>query len=215
MATITMSETSKKDLSSIRMDTIQTLLDGYSSLSVSQLLEPLSDNFRHHVLPSSLGMPERDKKDFAFCAAGIFAVFDEFAMVPEAVYEDTSAGVVVIHARMEGTLKSNRRSSMVRGQRAQSFGTKGKEKKADGEEWRNECVMVVRLSRDGRRVEEIQEFVDSARAVEMRKLHAPKDFVSGGPADGGISAVKVVGNVMLFSCLAAGTFYGVRRFLNN
>lgn len=142
------------DLSATRLRTIHALLEGYSSLSVPQLVEHLAPDFSHFVLPSRLGMSARDRESFSLHAAGIFAVFDEFRMVPETMYEDEKKGVVVIHARMEGRLKNHLR----------------------GGEWRNECVMIVRLSKDGRQVERIQEFVDSAKAVEMREKHAPEHF---------------------------------------
>ncbi|KAK0617635.1 hypothetical protein B0T14DRAFT_393656, partial [Immersiella caudata] len=135
--------------SSIRSSTIRALLAGYSSLSVPQILHPLSKSFTHQVLPSSLGMPVRNRDSFAVHAKGIFSVFDTFRMVPESMYEDTERNVVVIHARMEGILANNRGW------------------------WESECVMFVRLSEDGRKVEGIWEFVDSLKAVEMRRKFAP------------------------------------------
>ena len=187
------------------MNTIQSLLDGYSSLSVPVLLHPLSDDFTHRVLPRSLGMPIRDKEAFSHHAEGIFAIFSKFRMIPEEIYEDEAQGVVIIHAGMEGIVKSRSR----RGQ---------------GEEWRNECVMIIRLSADGSQVVEIQEFVDSAKALEMKRKHAPRGFGvrgmglmgSGGEGgEGGSGALWWIGNTMLFSCVAAGTFYGVRRLLHD
>jgi len=71
---------------------------------------------------------------------------------PERIYEDSSQGVVVIHARMEGTLRSTK------------------------QKWENECVLLVKLSADGKQVQEIKEFVDSLKAMEMRARHAPQEF---------------------------------------
>lgn len=68
-------------------------------------------------------------------------------MRPKAMFEDRGQNVVVVHARMEGKLK------------------------ASNEEWLNECVMMVSLSEDGAQVVKVEEFVDSAKAVEMRKKH--------------------------------------------
>jgi len=195
-------------LSETRMNTIQSLLDGYSSLSVPVLLRPLSDDFTHRVLPRSLGMPVRDKEAFSHHAEGIFAIFSffsKFRMIPEEIYEDEAQGMVIIHAGMEGIVKSRSR----RGQ---------------GEEWRNECVMIIRLSADGSQVVEIQEFVDSAKALEMKRKHAPRGFgisgmeslYSGGEErEGRSNALRWVGNTMLFTCVAAGTFWGVRRLLHD
>lgn len=76
-------------------------------------------------------------------------------MVPETIYEDEAQGVVIIHARMEGLLKSG-----------------------GGRE--NECVLLVRLSGDGKEVVEIREFVDSVKAVEMRVRYAPRELAGDG-----------------------------------
>lgn len=146
---------SRADASSIRLqrlDTIQALLDGYSSLHVSTLLMPLSVDFTHHVLPASLGMPVRDRESFSQHAQAIFAIFSSFRMIPDAIYDDDALGAVVVHARMEGIT------------------THG------GQRWTNECVMMVRLSSDGREVVGIQEFVDSAKALEMKARFAPSNF---------------------------------------
>ncbi|KAK0640649.1 hypothetical protein B0T16DRAFT_290554, partial [Cercophora newfieldiana] len=132
-----------------RLATVQTLLAGYSSLSVPQLMHPLSKTFTHQVLPTSLGMPIRNRDSFAIHAKGIFSIFDTFRMAPEGMYEDKERDVVVIHARMEGLLSHNRGW------------------------WASECVMFVRLSDDGKKVEGIWEFVDSQKAVEMRRRFAP------------------------------------------
>ena len=137
---------------STRLNTVRALLDGYESLSVSRLLEPLADNFHHQVLPESLGMKRRDKKDFEQHAKGIFAIFDNFRMIPQSITEDTERGIVVVHARMRGTIK------------------------VIHDEWRNECILMIQLSEDGTKIVEIQEFVDSMKAVEMRQALAPSHF---------------------------------------
>ena len=36
-------------------------------------------------------------------------------------------------------------------------------------EWWTECVLFVKISADGKRVVEVREFVDSAKAEELRK----------------------------------------------
>ncbi|KAI1423561.1 hypothetical protein F5Y12DRAFT_716186 [Xylaria sp. FL1777] len=139
-----------------RMQTIDTLLDGYSSLSVAKLLEPLAPDFHHQTLPESLGMPIRDRDAFAKHAEGVFGLFQEFKMIRKTVVDDAAAGIVVIDAQMLGTLT----------------GGKG--------EWNNECVMMVRLTEDGSKVLDIREFVDSTKAIEMARRHAPEEF--GGKA---------------------------------
>ncbi|KAK5657898.1 hypothetical protein OQA88_2447 [Cercophora sp. LCS_1] len=148
---------SRADTESIRLqrvETIHALLGGYSSLSVPQLLKPLSLDFTHHVLPASLGMPVRDRESFSQHAQTIFSIFSAFKMIPDAIYDDDAQGVVVIHSRMEGITKQG------------------------SQRWTNECVMMVRLSQDGREVVSIQEFVDSAKAIEMKAKFAPRNFTS-------------------------------------
>ncbi|KAM7208416.1 hypothetical protein V8F20_001394, partial [Naviculisporaceae sp. PSN 640] len=132
--------------------TVQTLLEGYASLNVQTLLASLSKSFTHRVLPASLGMPPRNIEAFSQHAAGIFSVFEQFAMVPEEMHTDLANRTVTIQARMEGILKGP---------------------KID---WKNECVMIVKLSKDCTEVTEIIEFVDSHKALEMRARHAPKHF---------------------------------------
>lgn len=135
---------------STRMKTTQALLDGYSSLDVEQLTASLSRDFTHQVLPESLAMPVRNAKQFAVHATEIFSVFGEFRMHPKAIFEDQGRNAVVVHARMEGVLK------------------------VSNEEWLNECVMIISFSEDGTEVIKVTEFVDSVKAVEMRKKHAPR-----------------------------------------
>jgi len=179
--------TNSSSFSSPRLATARALLQGYSSLSVPQLLRNLSPTFTHQVLPSSLGMPLRNRESFAIHAKGIFAVFDTFRIVPESMYEDPERDVVVVHARMEGVLSHERGW------------------------WGSECVMFVRISEDGKKVEGIREFVDSLKAVEMRKKFAPRGFGMGGE---GVMGLGVgMGGVVLFVGLAAGTYFGVRRML--
>lgn len=135
-----------------RMQTIDALLEGYGSLSIPKLLEYLAPEFHHQTLPESLGMPVRDKSSFAEHAEGIFSVFEKFQMIPKTIIDDAAAGVVAVDARMLGTLK----------------GGKG--------EWTNECVMMIRLTEDCLKVLDIREFVDSAKALEMARRHAPEAF---------------------------------------
>ncbi|KAI1773609.1 hypothetical protein F4818DRAFT_95597 [Hypoxylon cercidicola] len=135
-----------------RYNTVNVLLEGYGSLSISQLLHPLSPDFRHQVLPESLGMEPRNRESFSQHAAGIFSIFDQFRMVPKSIVDGGSGGMMVVHALMQGILKGG------------------------AGEWKNECVMMIQLSSDGTQVVRVTEFVDSAKALEMARKHAPDDF---------------------------------------
>ncbi|KAI0378649.1 hypothetical protein F5Y04DRAFT_290817 [Hypomontagnella monticulosa] len=145
-----------------RRKTVEALLDGYGSLSVPQLLMTMSTEFHHQVLPESLGMAARNREAFAQHAAGIFSIFDEFRMVPKSIIDDGPGNMAVVHARMQGVLKGG------------------------AGEWINECVMMIQLSTDGTQVLKVTEFVDSAKALEMARKHAPDDFgVNYRGMDGG------------------------------
>ncbi|KAI2613223.1 uncharacterized protein GGS25DRAFT_155126 [Hypoxylon fragiforme] len=135
-----------------RRKTVAALLDGYGSLSVPQLLMTTSPDFHHHVIPESLGMKPRNREAFAQHAAGIFSVFDEFRMLPKSIVDDGPGSMVAVHARMQGMLKNG------------------------AGEWINECVLLIQLSPDGTQVLRVTEFVDSAKALQMAREHAPESF---------------------------------------
>ncbi|KAI0143718.1 hypothetical protein GGR57DRAFT_518200 [Xylariaceae sp. FL1272] len=132
-----------------RMGTIRQLLDGFGSLSVNSLLKPLAPELQYQTLPESLGFPVHNFESFKHHAEGIYGIFDEFKMVPRLIADDAVAGIVTIHAQMIGILRDSKR------------------------QWRNECIMLVKLTEDGQKVSEIKEFVDSAKAMEMARNHAP------------------------------------------
>lgn len=129
---------------STRLDTAYSVLDSYSTLSVEALLAPLSDDFTHQVLPESLGMPLREKDAFAAHAGGITSVFSKFSMVPQTVFEDPNKNSVIVYAKMIGEL-------------------------VDLGPWENECIIMMKMSEDGRNVVESKEFVDSAKARLLKE----------------------------------------------
>jgi ketosteroid isomerase-like protein len=134
-----------------RLNAIYAFFDSYSALSPDALLEYLAPDFTHQVLPSSLQMPLRDREAFAAHAKGITSIFKSFAMVPQTVYEDSARNVVIAHCKMIGELHV--------------LGS-----------WENECVIWVQMSKDGTKVVEMREFVDSAKARLLKeKLTARMD----------------------------------------
>lgn len=170
-----------------RLQTITALLRGYSSLSVPTLLTRLTPDFTHRVLPSSLHIPPHDLDAFAAHARSMFSLFREFEMVPVEVFEDAEESAVVILAKMEGVLQ---------------YG---------GERWENECVLVVRLTADGEGVREVVEFVDSAKAGEMRGRFGPEGFGAG--ERGVFGSLGMVGRLVVLLGVAGGTMLGARRWL--
>ncbi|KAK1767211.1 hypothetical protein QBC33DRAFT_559336 [Phialemonium atrogriseum] len=147
---------------STRLDTVNQLLTGYSSLSVTQLTSTLSPTFQYRVLPTSLGMPPLDRASFARHAASVFAAFDEFRLVPDqdSLLEDAERSSVAVYARMEGVLRGGGGGTTTT-------------------PWASECVMLIRLSVDGTEVVGVDEFVDSAKAREMQLGNAPGEFGIG------------------------------------
>lgn len=171
-----------------RLLTISALLRGYSSLSVPTLLSRLTPDFSHRVLPSSLHIPPHDLDAFAAHARSMFSLFRSFEMIPVEVFEDAGEDTVVVLATMVGVMKEG------------------------GERWVNECVLVVRLTADGGRVREVVEFVDSAKAGEMRGRFRPEGFGRGeeGGRPGGVFGSL---GVALILGVAGGVMLGVRRWL--
>jgi hypothetical protein len=127
-----------------RMNTIRSFFDSYSELSPQALLEHIAPVFTHQVLPSSLSMPARNREAFATHAKGITSIFKTFAMVPQVVYDDCVRNVVIAHCKMIGELHE--------------LG-----------HWENECVMWLQMSRDGMKIVEMKEFVDSAKARILKE----------------------------------------------
>jgi hypothetical protein len=124
---------------STRMKTAQAVLYGYSTLKPSDMLAPLSPTFTHKVLPTSLSMPARDLEAFKIHVGRIGSIFSTFKMEPQRIFEDPENNSVVLYCKMIGELTQ--------------LGP-----------WENECFMTMKMSEDGEKVEEITEFVDSAKA---------------------------------------------------
>ncbi|KAI1809555.1 hypothetical protein GGS20DRAFT_281290 [Poronia punctata] len=173
-----------------RKKTINALLRAYSSLSVSTLLGLLAPGFRHQTLPSSLGMPIRDREAFGRHAEAVFAVFEKFDMEPKTIVDNGK--IVAIHAHMLGTFRNKRNKKV---------GAKGGKKRVDFSQWKNECVMLVTLTED-LQVLDIKEFVDSAKAREMAGTHAPEAF--GQPF-----FLKVTAPRWLFGMVARNSRYSL------
>lgn len=135
---------------STRLQTVHALLAAYSELTPSALTARLDPSFTHTVLPSSLGMPTRDLKAFTAHAGQVMQMFSRFEMVLRSVVEDVRRNEVVVCAEMIGTL---------------AFG-----ELSEGDRvYRNECVLFCEMSRDGTKVTGMREFVDSAKAMELRR----------------------------------------------
>ncbi|KAF2637526.1 hypothetical protein P280DRAFT_472233 [Massarina eburnea CBS 473.64] len=148
--------------SSPHLKTFRKYLRAYSTLRPAALTTTATSHFTHAVLPLSLSIPARSLENFQQHANIIFSLFSSFQMIPvtsegnDGVHFSKETNTVVAHCRMGG--KVNGESE------------KGKLLiEAGYEEWWTENVLVVRMSKDGKRVEEVREFVDSAKAAELQK----------------------------------------------
>jgi hypothetical protein len=133
-------------------------LDTYKQLSADALISPLAPNFTNQGLPSSLGMPQRTKAEYAKHASMVTSIFTSFAMlpIPGQVFEDSKQNVVVAHCKMVGELTNG-------------LGP-----------WENECIMTLRFDEQGRIIEH-REFVDSAKAATLRSKLMGAGKGPGGP----------------------------------
>ncbi|PVH92857.1 hypothetical protein DM02DRAFT_604743 [Periconia macrospinosa] len=151
-----------KSASTPHLKTFRKYLKAYSSLRPASLSANATNDFTHAVLPLSLKIPERDLEDFQQHAHIIFSLFASFQMIPvktpddDGVHFSKETNTVIAHCKMGGKVNSENE--------------KGKLLIDAGyDEWWTENVLVVRLSEDGTRVEEVKEFVDSAKAAELQQ----------------------------------------------
>jgi hypothetical protein len=92
----------------------------------------------------------------------VFSLFHDFRMVPQEdgkrndFYFSKATNTVIAHCKMGGKVNPN--SEM--GARLVESGI------AD---WWTECILFVQMTEDGKRIIEVREFVDSARAEELQK----------------------------------------------
>jgi hypothetical protein len=150
---------SRPQSSTQHVRTFEAFIKSYSTLRPQALTTHASRDFTHSGLPTSLNMPTRTLRPFQTHAALVFSLFSDFQMLPlpngagDAVHFCKETNTVVAHCRMGGRVD-------VESEMGAKLGL---------EEWWTEGVLFVRMSEDGKRVEEVREFVHSARAEEMVK----------------------------------------------
>lgn len=144
------------------MRTFRKLLKAYSSLRPQALVANATPSFEHSVLPSNLGIPTRKLSSFKDHAGNVFALFENFRMIPvsrnghEDLHFCRDTNTVIAHCKMGGDVdkKSDNGAKLV----AQGF-----------TEWWLECVLFVEMDVGGKRVVGIREFVDAAKSAELKK----------------------------------------------
>jgi len=146
----------------LHVRTFRNYIKAYSTKRPQALAANASVDFTHVVLPSALQIPTRTLDPFKMHAGMIFSLFEKFDMLPQSqgpqgnVHYCKETNTVIAHCRMGGKIN------------AQS--EKGKLLIEQGlNEWWTECVLFVRMDDEGRKVVEVREFVNSAKAEELKK----------------------------------------------
>jgi hypothetical protein len=151
----------KKQEATPHVKTFHKYLAAYSTLRPAALGTNASSTFTHSILPLASKLPSRPLSTFQQHAVMIFSLFENFAMIPQsdcegqAVNFSPETNTVVAHCKMGGKVNSESEKG-------------GQLVEAGIEEWWTECVLFVRMSGDGLRIEEVREFVDSKKAEELQ-----------------------------------------------
>jgi hypothetical protein len=148
------------------IETFNRFIESYSTLRPQALTTNATRDFTHTSLPADLHLPTRSIESFREHSQTVFEIFSDFQVVPEddghggkAVHFSRDTDTVVAHCRMGGKVDADHEL--------------GAELAEGGiTEWWTECVLFVKLSKDGKRVESVREFMHSKKAEELQiRLH--------------------------------------------
>ena len=152
----------KKQDSTEHVKTFNKLIKGYSTLRPEALVATATRDFAHTILPASLNIPARQVAAFRDHAEIFFSISESFEMTPQpnregkSVHQSLETSTVTAHCKMGGKVSTE-----------SDFGRK---LIASGlNEWWTECVLSVQMSRNGKRIIEVREFVHSAKAEELQQ----------------------------------------------
>lgn len=150
---------SQPHLPAEHVKTFNKFVQSYSTLRPQALTAKASRDFTHTVLPSSLSIQSRTLQLFQQHAATVFSIFLDFHMIPQAngngdaVHFSRETNTVIAHCKMGGKVD-------VESEMGAKLGLS---------EWWTECVLFVTMSEDGKRIVEVREFVNSAKADELQR----------------------------------------------
>ncbi|EMD63130.1 hypothetical protein COCSADRAFT_182405 [Bipolaris sorokiniana ND90Pr] len=144
------------------MQTFNAFIRSYSTLSPHALTTHATRDFTHSSLPSDWGLPPLPIRTFRDNMEAMFDVFSSFEVTPQddgyggpAVHFSRDTDTVVAHCRMGGKINNE--------------GDRGRALEESGiTEWWTEAVLFVKMSKDGRRVEGVREFMHSKKAEELQ-----------------------------------------------
>ncbi|KAB2102727.1 hypothetical protein AG0111_0g9198 [Alternaria gaisen] len=153
------------------LQTFNHFIKSYSTLRPQALTTNATRDFTHTSLPAELNLPTRSIQPFREHAQTVFDIFKDFQVVPQddghggkAVHFSRDTNTVVAHCKMGGKVDKNHELGA---QLAESHIT----------EWWTEGVLFVKLSKDGKRVESVREFMHSKKAEELHiRLHGAVEF---------------------------------------
>ncbi|ORY10341.1 hypothetical protein BCR34DRAFT_588680 [Clohesyomyces aquaticus] len=144
-----------------QLRTFRKYIASYSSLRPAALTASASQNFLHAILPLSLNLPSRTLQPFKQHSAMIFSLFSSFEMIPHpngsgtSMHFSPSTNTAIAHCKMGGRINGESEKGKLLVKRGVL-------------EWWTECVLFVRFDGVGESVVEVREFVDSAKAGELR-----------------------------------------------
>jgi hypothetical protein len=153
---------SRAQESTEHVQTFNKFIESYSTLRSQALTTYATRDFSHTSLPEDLHLPIRSIQPFREHAETIFEIFSDFQVVPQddghggrAVHFSKDTNTVVAHCRMGGKVDGDHET-----------GTKLLESGIT--EWWTEGVLFVKLSKDGKRIESVREFMHSKKAEELQ-----------------------------------------------
>jgi hypothetical protein len=153
---------SQSQESTAHVQTFNKFIESYATLRPQALTTYATRDFSHTSLPADLHLPTRSLQPFREHAETVFEIFSDFQVVPEddghggrAVHFSKDTNTVVAHCKMGGKVNGD-------GQ----LGTQLLESRIT--EWWTEGVLFVKLSKDGKRVESVREFMHSKKAEELQ-----------------------------------------------
>ena len=145
-----------------QIKTFDKLIQSYSARRPEALVSASTWDFEHTVLPISLGLPPRSIAPFKHHASKIFSLFSDFQMIPQEnrhgniIHFLEETNTVIAHCKMGGKVNPESEGG-------------AKLLESGITDWWTECVLFVQLTKDGKRVVGVKEFVDSAKAEELQQ----------------------------------------------
>ena len=143
-------------MTSPRIETAKSLLEGFADLSEHRLVSTRSEDCTHAFAPSSLNMgPPRDNATFAAHLATLREVLSGFPVTPQEIFDSANENTVTVWATGDAI-----------------FHEELKDDGLSAEEWkyRGEYIFIFQMDSTGRRVQRIVEFLDSKATEHLREL---------------------------------------------